>query len=437
MSSPTGRRRRVHSDLPVLNHAALDGMSVTTHLPSPRPRTNKQLSFLGLLQCCPNNNRKLRHRDGNKTLKLNLFFLVSCCFVMLPLCYIKLVCHVVLAGSNKSPHGGAVPTIPGNERNPTLLPEDAIIQRPSTTGVKEEPHEIPRILLFTHYRDLLNSPLEDLADEEEKMLATNIHHSINIHQSNSSTNGFQKDGSLIDIKPISGPTEIRFLTDEDCLLSLQNVYPSLIPFFLNETQGMFKADICRGSALYETGGIYLDVDVGVRTDLWYDLLPTTEFFTSLVHRQSKYPRHFFQAILGAAPKSPIIYKYLDLFLDHYTHKDYVEGGPLGVILLRRAWNAVYDEKLETPATELYQEVLYNRKAFPDLDPPPTWGVRRACHFVVVARAHKKETVEFTIQPHSSDNNDVSKIRKYRIPLYSRVGGSRMCPIKAAANATST
>eukprot|EP00526_Cylindrotheca_closterium_P009507 CAMPEP_0113643674 /NCGR_PEP_ID=MMETSP0017_2-20120614/22974_1 /TAXON_ID=2856 /ORGANISM="Cylindrotheca closterium" /LENGTH=435 /DNA_ID=CAMNT_0000555221 /DNA_START=170 /DNA_END=1473 /DNA_ORIENTATION=- /assembly_acc=CAM_ASM_000147 len=435
MSSPQGRRRRVHSeahrDLPDSNLAALDGTTLPTTRLSPRLRSKRRQVYHGLA-CCPIKDRKNHRHDGKNGSKLNLFLLVSCCFVIIPLCYVKLAYHVAFAGSGRSPDGSTAadghPSVRGSARSPSLPHENSKIQRASTNGAEDETHRIPRILLFTHYRDLLNTPLDDLADEEERILATNIHHSINIHQSDTNTNRFQEDGRLVDAKPqVVGPTQVRFLTDEDCLQSLQKVFPALIPFFLNETQGMFKADICRGSALYETGGVYLDVDIGVRADLWYDLLPTTEFFTSLVHRQSKYPRHFFQAILGAAPKSPIIYKYLELFLDHYTHKDYVEGGPLGVILLRRAWDAVYDEKLETPKTELYQEVLYHPKAFPNLHPAPTWGVRRACHFVVIARAHKEETVEFTIQPRSnnstsSTDNDLSKVRKYRIPLYSRVGG---------------
>lgn len=142
-------------------------------------------------------------------------------------------------------------------------------------------HKIPRVLLFTHYRNLL-ADAKDLIDEEEQVLSANIRHAINLHPSDK--------------------TVVRFLTDDDCIQSLENVFPSLIPFFLNETVGMYKADICRGSALYETGGIYLDVDLGVRKDLWQDLLPTTEFVTSFVHRQSKYPHHFFQAVLGAAPR---------------------------------------------------------------------------------------------------------------------------------------
>ena len=160
----------------------------------------------------------------------------------------------------------------------------------------------------------------------------------------------------------------------------------------------------------------MDVDLGVRKDLWLDLLPTTEFVTSFVHLQSKYPKHFFQAILGAAPRSQILYKYLQLFWDHYTKKNTIKG-PLGVILLRKAWDAVYNDTLKLPATELYQEVLYNKKLFPDLYPAPTWGTRRACHFVVVAKAHSPKHAEMTSESGTS----------FHIPLYSRIPGSRMCP----------
>jgi hypothetical protein len=357
--------------------------------------------------------RRLRRSKNRKVIHATR---VVQCLLLLSFCVAWFYYVNVLSYSIQSPSWTPTPT-PTPTYQHTLgiahpqQPEPALIISTTTTTRRknetrnEEPStatsstgfKIPHILLFTHYRDLLHAT-DLLVDEEEKVLAANIRHSIDLHGSD---------------------TAVRFLTDEDCIRSLQTVFPALIPHFVKETQGMIKADICRGSALYESGGMYLDVDVGVRTNLWLDLLPTTEFVTSLVHQQSKYPRHFFQAILGAAPKSPIIYKYLQLFLDHYTGKETVKG-PLGVILLRRAWDDVYNENTHSPSTELYQEVLYNKKFFPDLDPAPTWGVRRACHFVVVARAHQARNAEFT-------GNDGE--RKYYIPLYSRIAGSRMCPIQ--------
>lgn len=277
----------------------------------------------------------------------------------------------------------------------------------SKTTTKRATHKIPKVLIFTHYRDLLHDT-NGLQDQEEIVLSANIQNSIQKHKRQGQQQQEEEDEEE--------ELLVRFLTDEDCVRSLTNVFPSLIPFFLNETKGMFKADICRGSALYESGGIYLDVDVGVRNNLWQGLLASTEFVTSRVHRQSQHPNNFFQAVLGAAPKSPILYQYLQLFFDHYTGKEPVSRGPLGVILLRRAWDRVYNTSTGLPATELYQEVLYNPKIFPDLHPAPIWGSRRACHFVVVAPAHSQETTELTIQGHA-----------FQIPLYSRIEGSRMCP----------
>jgi len=273
------------------------------------------------------------------------------------------------------------------QRNNHSLPLQ--IQSQDATGT----HAIPNILLFTHHKDLLHQ--DDFQDPEEQVLAANVRNSIQHHPG----------------------AHVRFLTDDECIQSLERVFPSLISFFEKEPQGMFKADICRGSALYETGGIYLDVDLGVRHDLWKDLAPWTEFLTAKVHKQSQHPNNFFQAILGASPHSPVLYRYLELFHDHYTGKHRVKKGPLGVILLRRAWDQIYDKENNTPPTELYQEVLYHRKLFPNLKPAPTWGTRRACHFVVVAAAHDSENTEMKW-----------KNFRFHVPLYSRVAGSRMCPV---------
>ncbi|KAL3903860.1 MAG: hypothetical protein SGILL_010284, partial [Bacillariaceae sp.] len=137
-----------------------------------------------------------------------------------------------------------------------------------------------------------------------------------------------------------------------------------------------------------------------------------------------YPGHFFQAILGATPQSPILFRYLRLFEKHYQGIDRVKKGPLGVILLKRAWDQMTDShKSLRSKTELYQEVLYDKKMFPGLHPAPTWGTRRACHFVVVATANSKSNIEFRV-PTSNDDDDVMKLQ---IPVISRVPGSRMCP----------
>lgn len=317
-------------------------------------------------------------------------------------------------------------------------------------------HRIPKVLIFTHAINLLtykpptkeqqqsiinssssssssNKTLEEvLADQAELVvLQQNVQRTIEMHRD----------------------ATVRFLTDDDCITSLQAVLgPSapLIDYFQQESQGMYKADICRGAALWETGGIYLDVDVGVRMPLWGSqseedtsisttapIHANTTFATNFVHRDSNYVGSFFQAFMASTPNHKIMEQYLHLFLLHYQGKltKPIKKGPLGVILLRQAFDDVI---LNSPGeiqqidlkdygslptkekyfqlgpkvldtrnygrVQLWQEIQYTPKYFPNVL-EPTWGTRRACRFVVVA----------------------DKKFPLTVPFYSRIAGSRICP----------
>ena len=245
-------------------------------------------------------------------------------------------------------------------------------------------HVIPDVLIFTHSTNLLEmeGPIG-----EDAALKANVQHTISLH----------------------ADAKVLFLTDNDCLASIARVMGSdspLLDFFRKESHGMYKADICRGAALYEHGGLYMDVDMHARMSLWSAIKPTSTFVVPFVHRDSKHPGNFFQAFIGSVPNNPIIKRYLELFIDHYQGKIDLQG-PLGVLLLRKA----HDEVVGTPlhpkesdqVPQYFMEILFDPKTFPDV-PPPDWGVRRACHFVVVANT----------QP------------PYIVPFYSHVKGSRMC-----------
>ena len=285
-----------------------------------------------------------------------------------------------------------------------------------------ENEHIPRTLIFTHYKNLLelvkdttlidNNAIANMDSYtpqqlEELTLAMNVRHSIEIHQESS-------DEEL----------KVLFWTDEDCIASLNRTKPALVPFFIAEREGMYKADICRGSALLENGGFYLDVDVGVRHDLWKDLKLHTEFVTAKVHQASNWVgKGFFQAILGSAPQSPILKRYLELFEEHYNGSRKIGKGPLGVLLLFQAWSETH----ESIPSELYQEILYHENGILDkgankgvLSPAPTWGKRRACHFLVAAVANYFENAEL----HLSNNG--SNELHLQVPILSRIPGSRMC-----------
>jgi mannosyltransferase OCH1-like enzyme len=254
----------------------------------------------------------------------------------------------------------------------------------------EHNHMIPNVLIFTHSSNLLET--EDPKGEDAALKA-NVENSIALHPG----------------------ADVHFLTDEDCLESIARVMGSaspLLEFFVKEEHGMYKADICRGAALYELGGLYMDVDMQTRMSLWSAVGTETTFVVPIVHRESKHPGSFFQSFIGVTAKNPIMKRYLELFINYYEGKLDLQG-PLGVLLLRKA----HDDVIGTPTRPAIQgkeeeldqvpqyflEVLYDPKLFPKV-PPPNWGTRRACRFVVVA------------------NNQ----EPFVVPFYSRVKGSRMC-----------
>ena len=159
-------------------------------------------------------------------------------------------------------------------------------------------HIIPPILTFTYHTNLLTTPTSQLSDSEDKALALNVHQITSLHPE----------------------SKIRFLNDNDCLQSIQatlGTNTNLTTYFQNEQHGMYKADICRGAALYETGGLYFDIDVETRSSipLWDVIAPTTEFVTTLVHKDSNHVGNFFQAFIGVVPHHPIMKRYLELFVD--------------------------------------------------------------------------------------------------------------------------
>jgi mannosyltransferase OCH1-like enzyme len=255
----------------------------------------------------------------------------------------------------------------------------------------EHNHVIPNVLIFTHSINLLET---ENPTGEDAALKANVENSIALHPG----------------------ADVHFLTDEDCLESIARVMGSaspLLEFFVKETHGMYKADICRGAALYELGGLYMDVDMQARMSLWSVVGSETTFVVPIVHRESKHPGSFFQSFIGTTAKNPILKRYLKLFINYYEGKLDLQG-PLGVLLLRKAHDDIIgapnhpaikmkEEDYLDQVPQYFLEVLHDPKLFPNV-PPPDRGTRRACRFVVVA------------------NNQ----EPFVVPFYSRVRGSRMC-----------
>jgi hypothetical protein len=246
-------------------------------------------------------------------------------------------------------------------------------------------HAIPPYVIFTYHTNLLTTPEESLSDEEDRALSLNVQHIVSLHQEST----------------------VRFLNDDDCKNSIRATLgedTKLIDYFDKETHGMYKADICRGAALYETGGLYFDIDIEAKMSLWSVIDKKTEFVTVLVHKDSNHHGGFFQAFIGVVPQHKVMKRYVELFVEYYEGKVKVNG-PLGVYFLRMAYDELNEE--EKTKSELWQEVRYHEKLFPNLKDPPL-GKRRACQMLVAAqkkRGRKEESV---------------------IPFYSHARGSRMC-----------
>lgn len=316
-----------------------------------------------------------------------------------------------------------------------LLLTNNIADKPRSIGSSHHYHVIPNILIFTHHTSLLeynvktDTTRNSQATAEQKELLA-LQRSVR---------------NVIALHP--GAT-VRFLTDKDCLESIKNVLggdTKLVNYFEKESRGMYKSDICRGAALWETGGLYFDVDLGVRMPVWRVLGPHAAFVTSKVHEQSKQKPGFFQAFIGATPQHPILKRYLELFIQYYEGKIKLETPllkeekqMLGVRILHIAYSQILEEssgpqrrqdwldkaRATTSRTlpssfnssssiigpiELWQEVYYSHDKFPTIA-APTWGTEKSCKYVVLANQGWPPVV----------------------PFYSRVAGSRMCPADAAS-----
>ena len=75
---------------------------------------------------------------------------------------------------------------------------------------------------------------------------------------------------------------VHFYDDEACERVIEKVAPApLLRSFRAESQGMYKADICRGAALKRGGGFYFDLDLKARIDS-RALIANTSTFVSCV-----------------------------------------------------------------------------------------------------------------------------------------------------------
>ena len=129
--------------------------------------------------------------------------------------------------------------------------------------------QIPHILIFTYSTTLNNTPIE---------LRNNVRHTIDRYRD------FWNEPDA----------PVLYLDNVACRQVLHQVYPSLVEFFVRETEGMYKGDICRLAALYQYGGYYFDLDLRVIHPV--NLSSTTQFSTCL-EASNGAPTAFFKPFL--------------------------------------------------------------------------------------------------------------------------------------------
>jgi hypothetical protein len=214
--------------------------------------------------------------------------------------------------------------------------------------------------------------------------------------------------------------KITFLTDADCLEEINSYYGEDDGNFMTikymREQGKIKGDICRGLALYRYGGLYMDVDLSCRVSVW----PLIHLNTSFVTIREYASDDFFQAFIAVTKHHPIIKRYLDLFLIYYNGElnEQVKDDK-GVVLLRMAHDQILLELPELASTvQLWNETLFNRTAFPDVEAPPgTTKVHKEafamCQFLVATP--EKKVPFWSHVPGSSDFCQIEKVRNTETP----------------------
>ncbi|KAL3928705.1 MAG: hypothetical protein SGBAC_012531 [Bacillariaceae sp.] len=266
---------------------------------------------------------------------------------------------------------------------------------------------IPRRLIFTYHTNLFDCIFP-------RHLYDNVQHTI------------QRYADLWGIENKSN-VDVLFFDDDDCAQVIAVSEPRLLPIFWAETNGAYRADICRIAALYQYGGYYLDVDIEVIQTL--DPSPDVDFITAQAGN-----RVFFQAIMASTAGHPLLehtletmlvdwymipkimqdhgkttYEpdwfrgqyYADLRLEHVLQYGFDPGHSIGILMGPATLRIAYDRSLHLTKSWLLEEIENRQsKVYPALVRNTShWG----CNFMV--------------------HDNVTKTPYF----YSRCRGTALCP----------
>jgi hypothetical protein len=167
---------------------------------------------------------------------------------------------------------------------------------------------------------------------------------------------------------------IWFLDDDDCRSAIYAAKPNLVRYFDIETEGSWKADICRVAALYLTGGYYFDVDMEA-VNPW--ILGRNVTFATVddVRKMG-----FFQSFLASEMKGRVIGEALDEMLLFYESQKLRRGGQMGVDTMMWAYDSIPPSELGE--TAVLEEIQYSPENNSEISVRRREAVGCCCHFKV-------------------------------------------------------
>jgi hypothetical protein len=195
-------------------------------------------------------------------------------------------------------------------------------------GPHSEDFKIPRRMIFTHKRNILET-------KDPPHLYENVLNTIQTY----------RDAWGEPDAPV------WFLNNMDCLAAIHAAKPALLNYFDTEVHGSWKADICRVAALYLTGGYYFDADMEVVQPWKPD--DNVTFATVMNPERTRY----FQSFLVSEPQSRIMKKALSRMLLFYESHMTRKGVLLGPDTMKTAFESV-------PISDRGQAVFLDEHAYP-------------------------------------------------------------------------
>lgn len=175
-------------------------------------------------------------------------------------------------------------------------------------------------------------------------------------------------------------TSVWYLNNDDCLIVINRVEKRLSKYFLYETKGMYKADICRIAALYEKGGYYFDTDMEVIKPV---IIGPQITFSSVWAQKNLSKESFFQSFMAVAPKHPILAININLLLKHYEN---ITNGGMGLFEGLLGPESLYRSYIEFNRSEeskYWQTDMNLQEVIPEAYPKiKKRGIQYLCNYLV-------------------------------------------------------